>query len=242
LYEALPFSVSAHAIAFAGAILGTVWQVEFPRHSPAQFIAFSVTELPAPPPPPPPPPPASARASEVVENLPISRPLSREEILAPAVIPEVVPQAVTEVIQTAAEGYDAETAAGVEGGMDGGVVGGELGGVLGGVIGGIIDDHRVRVARDEPLPMIALSQVYPEYPERARLHYMEDELVVRYVIGKDGRVKEVIVLTPPKSELFAESTLKAIRKWRFRPMVRGGERREVVHELTVYYRLVPARS
>ena len=32
-------------------------------------------------------------------------------------------------------------------------------------------------------------------------------------------------------------TLKAIKNWRFRPLVKDGERQEVVHELTIYYRL-----
>ena len=37
--------------------------------------------------------------------------------------------------------------------------------------------------------------------------------------------------------VFIDVTLKAIKNWRFRPMIKDGERQEVVHELTIYYRL-----
>ena len=85
--------------------------------------------------------------------------------------------------------------------------------------------------------MVPLSQVYPSYPEDARMRSQEDALVVRYVIGKDGRVKEVMVISPPQNQDFVDGTLRAIRSWRFKPMIKDGERQEVVHELTVYYKL-----
>ena len=71
-----------------------------------------------------------------------------------------------------------------------------------------------------------------------RVRSWEDELVVRYVIGKDGRVKEVIIVQPPQRDIFVDGTVRAIRSWRFKPMIKDGERQEVVHELTVYYRLM----
>ena len=85
--------------------------------------------------------------------------------------------------------------------------------------------------------MTALSHTYPTYPEKARLQRWEDRLVVRYVIGTNGRVKEVIVLEPASRKVFDEAALAAIRHWRFRPLVEDGQAKEVVHELTVYYRL-----
>jgi protein TonB len=95
----------------------------------------------------------------------------------------------------------------------------------------------VHVQRDVKLPMVVVSQDYPVYPEDGRLRGIEDALVVRYVIGKDGRVREVTVIEPPKYEMFADAAVKAIRNWRFRPLVEEGEKQEVVHELTVYFQL-----
>jgi periplasmic protein TonB len=136
---------------------------------------------------------------------------------------------------------------GVAGGVEGGIEGGEVGGVVGGVLASVIIPevkqeipNRVTIERDKPLPLYPLSQVYPAYPEDARVRAWEDRLVVRYLIGKDGRVKEVTVVSPPEREAFVKPTLKAIRSWRFKPLVRNGERQEVVHELTVFYRLQQA--
>ena len=55
---------------------------------------------------------------------------------------------------------------------------------------------RVVIPRDATLRMFALSKTFPIYPERARMQHWEDQLVVRYVIGTNGHVKEVIVLDP----------------------------------------------
>jgi protein TonB len=234
-YEALPFSIAVHCAIGAAALLGSIWNVAFPLQSPAQAFSFNIAELPSPPPPPPPPPPP---AKEQPELLPPARELKVDEIVAPTVIPEVIPVAQHEIVQTAADGVDdldgGSNGAGIFGGVAGGVLGGEVGGILGGVVG-----SQVQIERDRPLPMRALSQVYPIYPEKARRQYLEDELIVRYIIGKNGRVREVIVLSPPRNEIFVDATVRAIRNWRFRPLVKDGERQEVVHELTVYYRLEP---
>ena len=32
-------------------------------------------------------------------------------------------------------------------------------------------------------------------------------------------------------------TVRAIRSWRFKPMIRDGQKQEVIHELTIQYRL-----
>jgi outer membrane biosynthesis protein TonB len=37
--------------------------------------------------------------------------------------------------------------------------------------------------------------------------------------------------------VFDEATVRAIRNWRFRPMIKDGQPTEVVHELTVLFRL-----
>ena len=66
---------------------------------------------------------------------------------------------------------------------------------------------------------------------------IEDSLIVRYVIGKDGRVKEVKVIDPPKYQQFADAAIKAISHWRFQPLIANGEKEEVVHELTVNFQL-----
>jgi TonB family protein len=51
-------------------------------------------------------------------------------------------------------------------------------------------------------------------------------------------VKELNILKHAKEKAFDEATLKAIREWRFQPLMQNGQAIEVVHELTVFYELV----
>jgi protein TonB len=228
-YETLPLSITIHALAIAGALGATAWEVVFPEHSPRLNAVYSLTSLPEPPPPPPPPAPPKAQPRPVVQP-----PIPDEKIVAPTVIPDSIPVVEKElpVLAPAPEAVEGGVAAGVEGGVGSGEVGGRLGGTVGGIV-----DGRVHIERDRKLPLIAVSQEYPIYPDEGRLRGYEDALVIRYVIGKDGKVHEVTVIDPPKYKMFAEATTKAIRGWRFRPLVEAGEKQEVVHELTVYFQL-----
>lgn len=236
--ETLPVSLGLHAVIILGILFATVWKVSFPTQSPKLYAAFQLADA-APPPPPPPPPPPAARPQQVTQQ-PVRMP---EELVAPNVIPDAIPDVTNEPPPPA----PMET--GVVGGVEGGVEGGEVGGVIGGEIGGVITDTapppppppapdgRVHVGRDEPLPLDAVKQDYPTYPWRAVKAGIEDRVIVRYVIGKDGRVKSVTILDKPMHEMFVGPTVEAIKGWRFKPMVVDGERQEVVHELTVNFRL-----
>ena len=114
---------------------------------------------------------------------------------------------------------------GVVGGTPEGVIGGVIGGTPGGVTGPVVDDRgRVVVPRDEKLDLFPISQDYPVYPWRAQKAGWEDWLVVRYVIGRNGRVKDVTVVVPADRKMFDDVAVEAIRNWRFRPMVKDGQR------------------
>lgn len=238
LYEALTFSIAVHGVAALGALLFNIWQVTFPTASPAYTMAFVLEATPTPPPPPLAPRPRQQKADATAK---VEMPA---DVLAPTVIPDeipvVKPQTIPMNLLASANGVAGGSDSGFDQGIIGGKSGGEPGGKVGGVIGGVVDelpDGRVHIARDKKLPMIPLSQTYPSYPEDARKRAWEDELVVRYVIGKDGRVKEVTIIAAPQRDVFVDGTVRAIRSWRFKPMVKDGETTEVVHELTVYYRL-----
>jgi len=241
LYESLPVSIGLHAIALAGVVAASLWQVTFPKFSPKMTAMYQViADLPTPPPPPP-PPAAPAKAQPVALQPQAEVPL--DEIVAPTVIPDEIPILKQLPLIEEAKGVEG----GIEGGMEGGVVGGAVGGVeggefggeLGGVVGSIanVPPNTVVVERDKPLPMVTLSKVYPQYPEEGRQRGWEDEVILRYIIGTNGRVREVIVLTPPQRKMFADSAVKAIRNWRFRPLIKDGQAQEVIHELTVLFRL-----
>lgn len=239
-FATLPVSIAVHVFAVAAAVFSATWNVAFPSASPKLYAAYSLTASPPPPPPPPPPP----RRTGPAESQPHA---IRMPLVAPAVIPDLIPEVRAEpagprepVAEPAAPASD-----GVEGGVDGGVEGGVIGGLIGGTVGGLIGGPApdvVHIRRDEPLPVGAISQEYPAYPEYARSRGWEDTLVVRYVIGKDGRVKDVSVVSPPEREEFIRPTLNTIRHWRFHPLRdENGEPKEVSHELTVEFRIKRVR-
>jgi protein TonB len=237
-YETLPVSIAAHGAVVAALILATTWTVVFPTQTPKMAMMYRLEDVPTPPPPPPPPAPPKK------VDTPLVRPVIKED-LAPTVIPDEIPIVMPQVVQQVPEVVDA--VGGVVGGVEGGVAGGDVQGVAGGEIGGIVGGDvgsigstppdTVIVKRDMPLPTAPMSMVYPSYPDDARVRGWEDTVVVRYIIGKDGRVREVIVLDRPEREVFEKITVKAIRHWRFKPLKKDGVAQEVIHELTIYFRL-----
>ncbi len=243
-YESLPMSIAAHGVVGAAILVAATWNVSFPSDSPRMSVAYSIEMLPTPPPPPPAPAQAQSAPKPVVEP----HPGEPQEIVAPTVIPDEIP--VLTPIEPAVEHSVGEGAAGesvvkgwnaVTEGTGTGDVAGVASGVKDGVIGGVADvpPDTVIVQRHHPLPMsmIPMSMVYPFYPEEARQRGWEDAVTVRYIIGKDGRVKTVEVLDRPQRQLFEKITVNAIRHWRFRPLLKAGVPQEVIHELIIYFKL-----
>lgn len=231
-YETLPLSLAIHGVAVASAVGISIWEVVLPDQPPPLVRSYLLIAPPPLPPPPPPPPRAVATVKRVVLPPPD---------VAPAIIPETIPiveRLPLPVPLPAALTSETATESGVPEGVANGVAGGEVGGTPEGVPASVLDPERVYVARTKPLPLSALAQEYPSYPPEARRKRWQDSLVVRYIIGKNGKVIEVTVIEPPVREVFADETLKAIRHWRFRPMIKDGEAREVVHELRVNFQLI----
>jgi protein TonB len=226
----LPMSIAAHVLAVFGIVAVQTWDVVLPNTPPARVEAYQLmVALAVPPPPPPPPPPAAApvQRSETLEKLP--------DNVAPTAIPEAVPDLLPPP-STPSDGSDT--------GVEGGIEGGEIGGVVGGTAGGVMPPgpppappDTVVIPRDEKLPLKVLSMNYPIYPDKWRYRNVEDTLVLQYHIDKKGRVDEVVLLRPPQFPEFAEAAVAAVRSWRFRPLIVNGEPKEVLHELTVNFRI-----
>ena len=235
-YETLPISIALHAIAIPGAVVIAVWNVVFPTQSPRAIRAYILVTSADPPLPAAvklaaPTPPKTA----LLTNLPQFNP---NMVVAPTIIPDTIPllpekrSASIFAPATPPENGRGET----PGGSSDGIVGGALHGVGGGMP--VSEDGRVHFGRDKPLPLFVMHRVYPEYPEEERLLGKEATVVVRYIIGIDGWVKEMNILQHAKQASFDEATLKALREWRFQPLMRDGKPIEVVHELTVFFELV----
>jgi protein TonB len=245
LYETLPASIAVHLAAGAVIVVVAMSQVAFPLQPPKVIVGYIASELgePVPPPPPPPAPKQPDARPEPKLQTPMDLALTPMET-APATIPDEVEQmppssqirlvsATVDKLVPAAGRSD-----GVKGGVASGLSGGVLGGVGGGIVGGIVGgDGRMHFERDSRLPLFAEEHPYPEYPDTCINQRLEGLVIVKYVIGKDGKVNDVSIIHHAAHKEFDIATLDAIRRWRFRPLIIDGEPMEVVHELTVFFRL-----
>lgn len=239
-YEILPISIALHAIVIGAAILGAIWNVVFPAYSPKLIRPYSLVSIPEPPPPPPPPPPPQAPAPKIAAAPPPPLPVKILE-MAPTVIPDIIPQVETAppppAIPIPPPPVIAAPAAASPGGETGGQIGGQIGGVKHGTPGGLVfaEDGKVHIDRKEKLPLKVVDQPFPHYPDAARKLRLEDTVVVRYTIGKNGRVIDLQIIEHAKDPMFDEETLNTIKQWRFRPLTINGQAAEVVHEVEINY-------
>lgn len=72
----------------------------------------------------------------------------------------------------------------------------------------------------EVVPLVRLEPVYPRKAARAG---KEGWVKVEFTINARGKVTDAVVVDARPRRIFDRSALKAIRKWRFKPMLSNGE-------------------
>ncbi len=90
----------------------------------------------------------------------------------------------------------------------------------------------------EPVPLPSAAREFqPPYPSQLLRMGVEGKAVVRVLIGTDGRVKQVAIISAD-DPLFAEATERqALRRWRFRPGSRDGTPVESWKQMTVRFEI-----
>ena len=84
---------------------------------------------------------------------------------------------------------------------------------------------------------VAEQQQLPAYPPLALQNNVQGTVVLRAVIGKDGVVQNVQLVSGPP--VLASAVLDAVRKWRYMPYLRNGEPVEVERQITVEFTISP---
>jgi protein TonB len=132
--------------------------------------------------------------------------------------------------------------------MTSGVIGGigAPGGQMGGVIGGIISSTPAAVPKVAAPQRIRVSQgvtqglkihdVQPQYPQMAKIARVQGPVVLAAVIGKDGTIQGLHVLSSA-SPLLNQAALDAVKQWRYKPYILNGEPVEVDTTITVNFTL-----
>jgi protein TonB len=198
----------------------------------------------------PPPPAAASGASPSRAVVPervrrqartrLSRPVT--EPRAPTPLPAMAP--VEPVLERPVEGAAPEEAA-VEGGSAGvasvgGVVGGIVGGVLNGREGGLVGatgGAALELKQVAVAPRV-LQQVKPRYPQRAKADGLEGLVVVRVIIGIDGRIEPEHTRVLRSVPGLDAAAISAVSQWRFSPAVgHQGRAVRVIVEIPLQFSL-----
>ena len=194
-----------------------------------------MTFLVAPPPPPPPPPPPAA-APPVREIKKIETELDNGQLRQPTKIPQKV-QMIKE------DEPPPPSTAGVVGGVPGGVPGGSMGGVIGGIIGQTsaapvvpkaVTPQRVRVSAGVTEGLL-VRRVTPQYPPLARAARVQGSVVLQAVIGKDGAIQNLKLVSG--HPMLAPAAIEAVKQWKYKPYFLNGDPVEVDTQITVNFTL-----
>lgn len=82
---------------------------------------------------------------------------------------------------------------------------------------------------------LLVNRVVPVYPEPARRMRIEGTVRLRAVIGRDGTVQSLEILSG--HPMLAKAAVAAVREWRYRPTLLRGEPVEVETFITVIFTL-----
>ncbi|GEM_PF-1611436 len=220
------FAVVVHAGALLGVVLVRPSAVPPPPPPSVPVLFYPAPVLPPPvalpdvaPPPPPPPSSSSPRPKRVVPKVsPVVAPEVTRAVNTPV---EPVPSP-AEAEESPSPSDDTEPTGGGGGGAPGGVPGGVAGGVAGGVVGGTVGGTGkgpvVVQAVKKTLavqPARVLTRVDPTYPPEAKAQRLEGRVMLMVVVGLDGRVTDVRVLSGPPA--LARAAAAAVAQWIYTP-------------------------
>ena len=75
----------------------------------------------------------------------------------------------------------------------------------------------------------------PEYPLGLLRQEIEGKVMIRVLIGADGRVRQAQVISATEPEFARATERQALKAWRFKPAMRGGDAVEDWQTLTVRF-------
>lgn len=163
--------------------------------------------------------------------------------------PATVPETVAQVIDEPAESGAPQDQDGVPGGL---IEPGARSSVLTGII------HAANMQAPPPKPAVeppkakpeapqrivlpsqlepgmVLEKVQPVYPSMAIQMRLQGVVMLRTIVGVDGRIKELVVESG--HPILVPAAVAAVRQWRYRPTVLNGKAVEVVAPVSVHFTL-----
>jgi protein TonB len=231
--------VAGQALLLGGAVLAPIVS---PQVLPRAMLTVGLVAPGAPPPPPPP-------GTPVVRprGAPVVRQITLHGLIAPSSIPPVVAR----IIDPPSD----STGAGIPGGIAGGSEGGVTGGILPQILNSVPSPAVAKPVKADPTPEIkpanaapirvpvggdvrmaeTIYRPEPSYPPLARQARVSGTVQLEGVIGTDGRLKELRVVSG--HPLLARAALEAVSQWIYKPTLLNGRPVEVIAPITVTFRL-----
>lgn len=88
-------------------------------------------------------------------------------------------------------------------------------------------DAPVQAWEDAPLAgdsaPVPVHRPNPEYPSRALRRRLSGAVVVRAMVGIDGRPRQIEIARSSSHRALDQAALRAVRQWRFQPAMRAGQ-------------------
>jgi protein TonB len=209
--------------------------------SPVRLTGFLVE-----PPPPPPPPFNAVRIVEAVIERAAQTQIFAGRLFEPAAVPDKPAMIIDEAPPASAPTFGVPGGIGVPGGVDGGVLHSLLAETVARAIQLAPPPAQV-VKETAPAPPPParikvgglvqqgkiLHQPMPVYPPLARAARVQGTVRLEGILGKDGRVRELRVISG--HPLLASAALEAVRQWIYKPTYLNGEPVEVVAPIDVNF-------
>lgn len=90
-------------------------------------------------------------------------------------------------------------------------------------------------AKDQPVALSLIESVQPVYPEDARQQRIQGVVSLHALIGIDGSIKQLTVLSGPTS--LRQAALDAVHQWRYRPVLKNSKPVAVATTINVNFAL-----
>ena len=97
------------------------------------------------------------------------------------------------------------------------------------------DDAKVVHVKEGTTKGFLIHKVNPYYPPAARRAGIEGTVLLCAAISKKGRIENLTAVSGPPELI--DSSMKAVKKWRYNPYMLNGEPVEVETEIRVIYAL-----
>ncbi len=96
--------------------------------------------------------------------------------------------------------------------------------------------QRVRIAQGVSQGLL-IHKVQPIYPEAARRNRIQGIVLLQAVIGRDGRVQDLTLVSGPKE--LAGAAIGAVQQWCYKPYMLNNEPVEMLTLITVNFQIRP---